>query len=156
VNVKEIMTTEPATCTPDTSLEEVAKLLVKYDCGAIPVMRSREALKPVGIVTDRDIVCRVIATGRDAAALTAQDCMSTPCVTIAPTASLDACCEKMEQYLIRRLVVVDTEGFCLGVVSQADIARRMVTKAGEVVKEVSRPSRSASAVKPVEAASPSH
>ena len=146
MNVKDIMTTEPATCTPDTSLEEIAKLLVKYDCGAIPVVGSREARKPVGIVTDRDIVCRVIATGEDVGARTAEDCMSSPCVTVAPTASLDACCEKMEQNRIRRLVVVDEEGFCVGVVSQADIARHMVSKAGEVVKEVSRPSSSASAV----------
>lgn len=154
MKVKDIMTTEPATCAPKTSLEDVAKLLVKYDCGAIPVMRNRDSLRPVGIITDRDIVCRVLAMGKDALALTAEDCMSSPCATVTSTASLDACCEKMEQFLIRRLVVVDKEGFCLGVVSQADIARRMVDKAGEVVKEVSRSTTSSSAIKPPDALAP--
>ncbi len=86
--------------------------------------------------------------GKDPRELTAGDCMSSPCVTVTPGTRLDKCCTTMEENRIRRLVVVDQDGFCCGIVSQADIARRIADKAGEVVKEVSQPTNSASAVSP--------
>ena len=76
--------------------------------------------------------------------------MSTPCVTVTPGTRLDVCCTTMEENRVRRLVVVDQDGFCCGIVSQADIARRIADKAGEIVKEVSQPTSSASAVAPRE------
>ena len=150
MKVKDIMTERVATATPETSLEEIAKMLVTHDCGAIPILKSENSKKPVGIVTDRDIVCRVFAVGKDPRGLTAGDCMSSPCVTVTPGTRLDVCCTTMEENRIRRLVVVDQDGFCCGIVSQADIARRIADKAGEVVKEVSQPTGSASAVAPRE------
>ena len=77
--------------------------------------------------------------------------MSSPCVTVTPATRLDVCCTTMEESRVRRLVVVDQDGLCCGVVSQADIARRIADKAGEVVKEVSQPTDSASSVRPREA-----
>jgi CBS domain-containing protein len=150
MKVKDIMTEHVATATPETSLEDIAKLLVAHDCGAIPILKSENSKKPVGIVTDRDIVCRVFAAGKDSREMTAGDCMSGPCVTVTPGTRLDVCCRTMEENRIRRLVVVDQDGFCCGIVSQADIARRIADKAGEVVKEVSQPTSSASAVSPRE------
>jgi CBS domain-containing protein len=146
MKAKDIMTENVATAVPQTSLAEIAKMLVDHDCGAIPILKSESSRKPVGIVTDRDIVCRVFAVGKDPRELTAGDCMSSPCVTVTPGSRLDVCCRAMEENRIRRLVVVDQEGFCCGIVAQADIARRIADKAGEVVKEVSQPTISASAV----------
>jgi len=97
-----------------------------------------------------DIVCRVVAAGKNPREVTAGDCMSSPCVTVMPSAHLDVCCTTMEKSRIRRLVVVDHEGVLCGVIAQADIARRIADKAGEVVKEVSQPTESASAVAPRE------
>jgi CBS domain-containing protein len=148
MKAKDIMTEHVATATPETSLEEIAKMLVAHDCGAIPILKSENSKKPVGVVTDRDIVCRVFAAGKDPREMTAGDCMSSPCVTVTPGTKLDACCTTMEENRIRRLVVVDQDGFCCGIVSQADVARRIADKAGEVVKEVSQPTSSASAVPP--------
>jgi CBS domain-containing protein len=148
MKVKDIMTERVATATPETSLEEIAKMLVTHDCGAIPILKSENSKRPVGIVTDRDIVCRVFATGKDPREMTAGDCMSSPCVTVTPGTRLDICCTTMEENRIRRLVVVDQDGFCCGIVSQADVARRIADKAGEVVKEVSQPTSAASAVSP--------
>ncbi len=150
MKVKDIMTPAVKTATPETSLEAIARMFVENDCGAIPVVRSEASGKPLGIVTDRDIVCRVVAAGRDPRGLTAGDCMSSPCVTVTPTARLDVACRTMEENRIRRLVVVDSEGVCCGIVAQADVARRIADKAGEIVKEVSQPTRSASAVPPRE------
>ena len=150
MKAKDILTANVATGTPETTVEEIAKMLVDHDCGAIPILKSGTSRKPVGIVTDRDIVCRVVALGKNARESKAADCMSSPCVTVTPSTQLDVCCTTMEKSKIRRLVVVDQDGMCCGVVSQADIARRIADKAGEIVKEVSQPTETASAVAPRE------
>lgn len=146
MKVKDIMTGNPTFCTIGTSLEEVARLLTEHDCGAMPVVDDDALPRPIGIVTDRDIVCRVVAAGEDPSLLTAGDCMSSPLITVTPITRLDVCCELMERNKVRRLVVVDEDGFCCGIVSQADIARRATEKTAEVLKELSQPTRSASSV----------
>ncbi len=52
MRVKDIMTRDPACCTPATNLQEVARLMVEHDCGEIPVLENRQSMKPVGVVTD--------------------------------------------------------------------------------------------------------
>ena len=147
MKAKDVMTPNPACCLPETSLQEVAQMFVDHDCGAIPVVEDSVSRTPVGIITDRDIACRAVAAGKNALELRARDCMSTACVTVPLEASLDDCCEAMEHKQGRRLLVVDQSGSCCGVISQADIALKgKEKKAAEVIKEVSRPTTSASAV----------
>lgn len=147
MKVKEIMTSNPTCCTAETSLQELAVMLIEHDCGAIPIVACEGDRMPIGIVTDRDIACRAIAAGKNALELSAGDILSAPCVTVTSESSLEECCEAMEKNQVRRVVVVDEAGRCCGVVSQADIARKgKAMKAAEVVKEISRPTSSASAV----------
>src|SRR5262249_55546590 len=139
----------PACCTPETGLQEVAMMFVEHDCGAVPVVESEGSKRPVGIITDRDIACRAIAAGKNVLALTAEDCMSSPCVAVSADASLDDCCDAMEEYKVRRILVVDEVGECCGIISQADIAvRGKEKKAAEVVREVSQPAVSTSSAAP--------
>ena len=146
MQVKDIMTPDPACCTPDTALQRVAELMVENDCGEIPVIESVSSTKPVGVITDRDIVCRTVAKGLNPLTLTASDCMTTPALTVTPDTSVDECCRVLEENQIRRVPVVDAGGSCCGIVALADIARHAARRdAGEVVKEVSEPSGSASA-----------
>src|SRR5438093_11793633 len=147
MKVKEVMTPTPACCTPDTSLQGVAEMFVEHDCGAVPVVESLESMTPIGIVTDRAIACRAIAKGINALELTARDCMSSPSVTVREDADLDECIESMESNRVRRIVVLDEFGRCCGIVSQADIALQGPRKkTAEVVRELSEPTVSASAV----------
>ena len=147
MKIREVMTPNPACCTPDTSLREVAEMLVKHDCGAVPVVENRESLRALGIVTDRDMVCRVIAKGANALELTARDCMTSPGVTVRETESLDAAITAMEENRVRRLIVVDESGRCCGIVSQADIALKAPNgQTAEVVRQLSEPTTSSSAV----------
>ncbi|HXD32752.1 MAG TPA: CBS domain-containing protein [Pyrinomonadaceae bacterium] len=141
--VKELMTTDPACCNSETSLQEVAKLMVDNDCGEIPVIN--EARHPIGVVTDRDIVCRTVAKGINPLDQKAGDCLSQPVVTVTPETSLEECCRIMEEEMIRRVPVVDNSGACIGIVAVADIARqKKQSLTGEVVKEVSTPTAQAS------------
>jgi len=139
MNVSEIMTKDPACCTPDTGLQEVAQMMVDSDCGCIPVVDSEDSKMPVGMITDRDITCRVVAKGQNPLDLTAQDAMTTTVVSITPDTSIEDCCDLMEESQIRRVAVVDENGACCGIIAQADIAANLSgNKTGEVVQEVSK------------------
>ena len=143
--VKDLMTNSPACCTPDTPLPEVARMMVENDCGEVPVIN--ESKVPVGVLTDRDIVCRTVAKDINPLDSVAGDCMSSPIVTVTPEMSLEECCRIMEEKQIRRVPVVDARGACCGIVALADIARNANQLAtGEVVKEVSQPTKASSAV----------
>lgn len=139
MNVQEIMTMDPACCTADTGLLEVAKMMVDNDCGCIPIVDSKDSKKPVGIITDRDIVTRVVAKGRNPLDLTAKDAMTKNVVSVTPQTSVEECCNLMEERQLRRIVVVDQSGACCGIVAQADIAMNADEReTAEVVQEVSK------------------
>ncbi len=138
MQVKEVMTADPACCTSENGLQEVAQMMVDNDCGEIPVVENKETRLPIGVITDRDIVCRTVARGLNPLDLTVADCMSKPCVTVTPDMAVEECSRIMEENQIRRVPVVDADGSCCGIVALADIvlhAPRSV--AAEVVKEVS-------------------
>lgn len=139
MNVQEIMTKDPACCTPDTGLQEVAKMMVDNDCGCIPIVDSENSKKPIGIITDRDIATRVVAEGRNPLDLTANDAMTKNVVTVTPQTSVEECCNLMEEHQLRRIAVVDQNGACCGIVAQADIAMNADEReTAEVVQEVSK------------------
>ena len=141
MEISEIMTENPICCVPATGLEEVARMMAENDCGAIPVVADEEAWKPVGIVTDRDITCRAVAEGRNPLELTAEDVMTQTPVTVRESADLEECVREMESHQLRRILVVDGTGGCIGIVSVADLALHTGGKETvEVVGEVSRPS----------------
>ncbi len=141
MRVKEIMTAAPATCSEDTPLQEIARTMVGRDCGSVPVVAT-SGTTLAGIITDRDMVVRAIAEGRNPLTLTARECMTTPAISIREDASLDDCTDLMEAKKIRRVPVVDASGSVIGIVAQADIARCASRKeAGELVRDVSTPGR---------------
>ena len=146
MQVKDVMTPDPACCTPDSTLQRVAEMMVENDCGEIPVVENIASMLPIGVITDRDITCRTIAKGLNPLVMRVADCMTTPCITVRPDMSLDECSHLMKENQIRRVPVVDANGACCGIVALADIAKHAAKRdAGEVVKEVSEPTSSASA-----------
>ena len=133
----DVMTADPTRCSATTTLDEVAKLMRQFDCGEIPIVDTAD--RPIGVVTDRDIVCRVVAEGKNPAAHSAEQCMTSPVITVQTDASLDDVLETMQRNQIRRLLVVDEEGCCAGIIAQADVAlATRPTDVGELVREVSR------------------
>ena len=116
---RDVMTPDPACCTVNMTLDQVAKLMVQNDCGEIPVVDAAD--QPIGVITDRDIVCRVVAEGKNPVGHTAEQYMSQPVVTVRADAPLDEVVSTMEKHQIRRVPVVDEGGCCAGIVSQADV-----------------------------------
>lgn len=143
MNIKELMNPNPLCCTPDTKLQQVAQMFVDQDCGAIPVVETLEGFHPIGIVTDRDITCRVVAKGENPILMTARDCMTSPVATVSQENSVEDVLNLMESRQVRRILVVDERGRCCGIVSQADVALHAGSRSTiEVVREVSQPAAS--------------
>ena len=145
MKVKEIMTDAVACCTRDTPLQEAARLMAQNDCGALPVVEDKSSMKLTGIITDRDIVVRCLATGKSPTDAKVGDCMTPRVVSTKPEADLREAERLMEQNQVRRIPVIDDRSkACVGIVSQADIAIRAPEKeVAEVVREVSQPARRA-------------
>ena len=147
MQVKDIMMPDPACCTPDSTLQRAAEMMVENDCGEIPVVENSTGMLPVGVITDRDIICRTVAKGLNPLEMTVSDSMSKPCITVTPDMSFDDCSRIMKENQIRRVVVVNASGACVGIVALADIAKHAEkSDTAELVKEISEPSASASAV----------
>src|ERR1043166_2408122 len=147
MQVKDIMTLDPACCVPEDSLQKAAELMVDCDCGEIPVVENTGDCVPVGVITDRDITCRTVAKGLNPLEMQVSDCMSTPLVSVTAETNLDECYRMMEQNQIRRVPVVDPGGSCIGIVSLADIARNVSrADSGAILHQVSEPTASASGV----------
>jgi len=135
------MTEDPACCTGQTGLQEVAKMMVDFDCGCIPVVDDENSRMPIGMITDRDVCCRVVAEGKNPLDLTASDAMTSTVISVTPDTPLEDCLHLMEDSKIRRIGVVDENGALCGILAQADIALAASDhKTAEVVQEVSRAS----------------
>ena len=136
-HARELMTPDPACCTPSTTLDQVAKMMVQHNCGEIPVVDVND--QPVGVVTDRDIVIRVVADGKNPMAYTVDTCMTQPVVTVGIDDPISKVLATMERHQIRRVLVVDEGGRCAGIISQADFAvEEPLQEVGELVREVSK------------------
>lgn len=141
MRVRDVMTKDPVCCTPDMTIDTVARMMSSVDCGAIPVVGDLVRRLPIGMVTDRDLVTRVIAMGRDPRGLTVRECMTSPAITIVEGTRVHDCVELLELSQIRRVIVVDDAGACCGIVAQADIARHTSKReTGDLVREISKPS----------------
>ena len=136
MKVSELMTKQPVTVGPGAMLGEVATLMKQEDCGSIPVV---EDGRLVGIVTDRDIVVRGLASGKDPKNQRVSEVMSAKPVSIGPDEDVAAAEKMMGDRQIRRLPVVDG-GKLVGIIVTAQIARAGNDRSvGETLKEISEP-----------------
>jgi CBS domain-containing protein len=136
-NVRDVMTTRPLCAAPDTPLNQVAELMDAEDVGAIPVLDGDQL---VGMITDRDIIVRAIAKGKDPRGMPTREISSSDVVTVGPDLDLSDALLLMAQHQVRRLPVVDDENRLVGVVSQADVALEVKDKSvGQMLAEISKP-----------------
>jgi CBS domain-containing protein len=135
MKISEIMTHRVKTISPESRLVEAARLMRDEDTGAIPVV---DQDRPVGILTDRDIVIRAVAEGRSIDECQVRDAMTETVLHVSEDADVRDAVEQMKSNQVRRIVVLDDQRKVCGIVSLADIARRMgQDRSGEVLKQVS-------------------
>lgn len=135
IRCREIMTSNVRTASRDMSLREVAVMMRDGDMGSIPVV---EDGKLVGIVTDRDIVVRAIAEGKDASSKIG-DAMTTEIYSVRPDDFVFEAIRLMGDKQVRRMPVVDDDGNLAGIIAMADIALEMEDEReiAETLEEIS-------------------
>lgn len=134
VKVSEAMTAQVVTAKPTDSIKSVAKTMVEIDSGCVPVF---EEGKVIGMITDRDIVTRVVADGGDLDA-PVSSAMSEHVQTCKAEDTVADAAGKMAAHQLRRLIVTDESGKLAGILSLGDIATDYGNKkVGEVLEEIS-------------------
>lgn len=133
--VRDAMTPSPTSIAADATVVEAARMLTSEDVGSLPVV---EGEKLVGIVTDRDLVLRVLAKDLDPHKVPVADVCSDDPVVAAPEEQLDAALQRMAEQRVRRLPVVD-DGRLVGILAQADVARTAQAQStGQMLEEISK------------------
>lgn len=124
-----------ATATPETTAARAAQLMRTHHVGSLVVIDSgRGPSRPVGIVTDRDLVLAVMAPELDPALFTVGDVMSAGPVTAPATAGIEEAMSLMREHQIRRLIVVDDEARVVGIASIEDLLAAMASEFGDLMQ----------------------
>lgn len=118
MKIKDLMTGEPRTCAPDTTLAAAAAVMLDGDCGSLPVVADG---KLVGIVTDRDMYIALATRNQRASDLAVRDVMQAPVFTCRPDDDVQTALETMKRHSIRRLPVEGFGGTVMGIVSMNDV-----------------------------------
>jgi len=148
MKARDVMTKSVVTVSPDTTIKEVAQLMQQHNVGAIPVV-DQNGLK--GIVTDRDLVVRNIASGKDPFSTPVRDIMTSQVTTVTPDEDVQSITRLMASRQIRRVPVVENQQL-IGMVSLGDIATtgrtELTMEASEALSEISKPSKPLKTIAP--------
>jgi CBS domain-containing protein len=141
MQVADMMTKNVQCCSPSDPISRAAQIMSDVNCGAVPIVDENN--KVVGMLTDRDIVLRVIAKGVDADACTCSDCMTSNVITASPDTDAHECADTMASKQIRRIPVVDREGRLAGIVALGDMATVNIheNEAGQALSQISEPAQ---------------
>jgi CBS domain-containing protein len=134
MQVREVMTSNPVSCRSQDLIADAAKAMGREDVGSIPVV---DGERLVGVLTDRDIVLRVVAEGRDPQSTPVGEVASSDVATVSPNEELDRALQLLAERRVRRLPVVEDDKL-VGILAQADIARQGDdSTTGQVVEQIS-------------------
>jgi CBS domain-containing protein len=144
VRVSQIMTPDPACCTPDSTAQDAALLMKEHDCGSIPVVERLDTRVLIGTVTDRDLAIRGLAAGKGPDTQI-RELMTNDPIAAAPEDEVEIVREVMVAQQVRRVPVVDENGAVVGIVAQADLALEdgaaSDQEVGRIVEAISDPRR---------------
>lgn len=126
--LKDFATSKVAVVEPETPTVLVAQLMRKHHIGALVVVDAHEKTRPIGIVTDRDLVLELMAEGLDPAVFTAGDIMSVDLVTATPEMDVLEAVQLMKTHRLRRLVINDDEGRLVGIVTMEDVLELLASE----------------------------
>ena len=136
--LNDVATAVVAVVEPDTQALLAAQLMRKHHVGARVVVDAVEKARPVGIVTDRDLVLALMAEGLDPALFTVGDIMSIALVTAKPDTDVLDAVALMRDHRLRRLIVVDATGLLVGIVSLDDLLAVMSQRLLDLTQVMSR------------------
>ncbi len=141
MKIREIMTRDPACCVLSDTAQTVARILCDRNIGSMPVVADQQSRKLVGMITDRDLCCSILAQGLDAKAKIGEF-ISLPALACREGENIETCERLMQEHQVRRIPIVDAEDCVIGIVSQADVAvKDKPERVSKTVAEISKNSR---------------
>ena len=137
----EVMTRDPACIEPGEGIARAAELMKRHDVGSVPVVESKQDHKLIGIVTDRDLVVKVLAGGGSVDRAVVRDAMTANPAFCREDEDVQRAVGLMSDRQVRRMPVVDAQGRLVGIIAQADVATRVNRDqtTGELVEAISEP-----------------
>jgi len=134
LTARDVMTANPRTCSPASTVVEAVLVMREADCGMIPIT---EAGRPLGVVTDRDVALALPDHESDLARMPVGDLMTKDLVTIEEDAPIADAMDKLSEEAVRRVIVVDADGLLVGVLSWTDLVPQLSERAvGHVVSRL--------------------
>jgi CBS domain-containing protein len=122
MNIRDIMSHDPVCCLATDTAQHVAKTMCDRNVGSVPVVKDQQSRKLIGMITDRDLCCSVIARGLDPKKTTIEKCMTANPITCSESDSVESCGRRMQERQVRRIPIVDSSNRVIGIVAQADLA----------------------------------
>ena len=142
MKVKEVMSVNPACCTANDSAQKVAKIMCDLNVGSIPVVADLQSRALVGIITDRDLCCRVLAHGLDSNSTKIEELITYNPAVCRDGENVERCERLMQEHQVRRVPVVDGDNHVIGIVAQADLALNdRPDRVHKTVAEISKTTR---------------
>ena len=134
--LKDFATSVVTVVEPETNALTVAQLMRQHHIGAVVVVEAQDRSRPVGIVTDRDLVLELIAEGLDPAVFTAGDIMSVNPVLASPAMDVMDAVQLMSAHRLRRLIVADDENRLVGIVTMEDVLELLTRELADLATGV--------------------
>lgn len=134
----ELMQADPEVVIPEDRLSDALAIFASRDVGSVPVVDSRESRVPLGVLTDRDAALYLAKHDLRPSEVLCREAMSSPVVFVGPDDDIKVAEEKMRQYQLRRILVVQGSKV-IGLISQADFAREKPKEAQHILEDVSQP-----------------
>src|SRR5690349_20257933 len=144
MKVRDIMSPDPLCCVASDSAQTVARIMHDNNVGSVPVVLDHQSRELIGIITDRDLCCSIVARCLDAKTTNIEPYITPYPVTCRDGENIDRCEHAMQKRQVRRVPVVDGHGRCIGIVAQADLALKdNPDRFSRTVAEISKPQPSA-------------
>ena len=144
MKVREVMSSDPTCCVLSDTAQAVARILCDRNIGSVPVVADQESRKLIGMITDRDLCCSIIAQGLDPKTTKIEKLLSLAPFTCRDGENVETCERLMQEHQVRRVPIVDAEDRVIGIVSQADLAlhdkSERVSKTVAEISKASQPS----------------
>ena len=146
MKIKEVMSENPVCCLPTDTAQAVARMMCERNIGSIPVVSDQQSKELMGVITDRDLCCAMIAGGLDPKSTAIQKFITANPITCRDGENIDKCERAMQEHQVRRVPVVDGQNHVIGIVSQADLALKgKPERLSRTVAEISKPTRASAA-----------
>ena len=146
MKTREVMSENPVCCLPTDNAQAVARMMCEQNVGLIPVVSDQQSKRLLGVITDRDLCCSIVARGLDAKTTPIQNYISQHPFTCRDRENIEKCEGLMQEHQVRRVPVVDGNNCVIGIVSQADLAlKAKPDRLSKTVAEISKPTSTSAA-----------